>query len=52
MPKHKLTPGQRKALRIVGNVLDEQPDEEPNRWCPIPSLHQYFSITTVIRPRL
>ena len=32
MGRSEMTPGQRRALRAVAKVLDEQADEEPNRW--------------------
>ena len=27
-----LSPGEKRAMRIIGRVLDKQADEEPNRW--------------------
>ena len=32
MPKRALTRGQGKAMRIIGRVLAQQGDQEPNRW--------------------
>ena len=32
MPKRPLTLGQQKAMHIIGKVLDQQADEEPNLW--------------------
>lgn len=29
---HDLTAGEKRAMRIIGRVLDKQADEEPNRW--------------------
>ena len=30
--KHRLTAGEQRALRMIANVLDQQANEEPNRW--------------------